>query len=138
MAMPFVRGWPARLPLRAFDVRVFDGEPLETATALMRKHRNKQIWGWSLFGLGLGTSLAGNTLIWTNDTNGFPFRGLAVAWLGIAQMVASLAFFNSARHDLVNAVNIYNDAPDRPRCIRPPATAARRTLSAANATTRLS
>ena len=35
----------------------------EAATALMRKHRRKQIWAWSLLGLGLGTVIAGNAML---------------------------------------------------------------------------
>jgi hypothetical protein len=85
----------------------------ETATALVRKQRRKQIWATSFFGLGLGTSIAGNALFWTADAQDSR-RGLAIAWLGLVPLVVSAAFFNSARHDLENAVNIYNDALDGP------------------------
>jgi hypothetical protein len=86
----------------------------DTATALMRKHRSKQIWSLSLLGLGLGTAIAGNVLLRADDANALPVRGLAVSWLGIASMAASLAFSYSAHHDLVNAVNVYNDALEGP------------------------
>jgi hypothetical protein len=87
----------------------------ETATALMRKQRPKQIWAVSLFGLGLGTSIAGNALLFTTDANDSGRgRALGVAWLGLIPLVASAVFFNSARHDVENAVNVYNDALDGP------------------------
>lgn len=102
-----------------YEIGVFGGggEGLvannDAATALMRKHQRKEIWGWSLFAVGLGTSIAGNTWLRTADAdNRRP--GLAVAWLGLVPMLASLVFFTSARHDLVNAVNVYNDALDGP------------------------
>jgi hypothetical protein len=85
----------------------------EAATALMRKHRRKEIWATSLFGLGLGTSIAGNALFWTADPQDNR-RGLALVWLGLVPMLASAVFFNSARHDLENAVNVYNDALEGP------------------------
>ena len=85
----------------------------DTAVALARKHRRKQIWSMSLFGVGLGTAIAGNTLFWTADA-GDERRGLALVWLSLIPIVASAVFFNSARHDLDNAVNIYNDALDGP------------------------
>jgi hypothetical protein len=87
----------------------------EMATALAHKHRRKQVWAMSFFGLGLGASIAGNALFWTadaQDTN--RARGLAIVGLTLIPIVASAAFFNSARHDLDNAVNIYNDALDGP------------------------
>ena len=84
----------------------------DTATALIRKHRRKQIWSGSLLGLGLGTVIAGNALFYAaDDRNG---AGIAVAWIGLIPMVVSAALSNSARHDLVNAVNIYNDALEGP------------------------
>ena len=85
----------------------------ETASALMRKHRRKQIWATSLFGLGLGTSVAANALFWTADAPDRG-RGLAIAWLGLVPIVVSAVFFNSARHDLESAVNVYNDALEGP------------------------
>lgn len=85
----------------------------EMATALVHKHRRKQIWAVSLASLGLGASIAGNALFWTADA-GDERRGLAIVWLSLIPIVASAVFFNSARHDLDNAVNIYNDALDGP------------------------
>ena len=87
----------------------------EMATALAHKHRRKQIWAVSLTCLGLGASMAGNALFWTADEHDSGrARGLAVVGLGLIPIVASAVFFNSARHDLDNAVNIYNDALDGP------------------------
>jgi hypothetical protein len=84
----------------------------EAATALMRKHRRKQIWSGSLLGLGLGTVIAGNALFYAADDRNR--SGIAVAWIGFIPMVASIVLSTSARHDLVNAVNIYNDALEGP------------------------
>ena len=85
----------------------------ETATALMRKHRRKQIWSGSLLGLGLGTVIAGNVLFYTADDRNLG-PGLAVVWLGLIPTVVSAVFASSARHDLLNAVNVYNDALEGP------------------------
>jgi hypothetical protein len=84
----------------------------ETATALMRKHQRKQTASWILFGLGLGTSIAGTTLVFTGDDH--ERLGVGLAWLGLLPMAISLGFSLSARHDLVNAVNVYNDALEGP------------------------
>jgi hypothetical protein len=93
----------------------------ETATALMRKHQRKQTASWILFGLGLGTSVAGSTLALAGE--GPDLLGLGLAWLGLLPMAISLGFSLSGRHDLVNAVNIYNDAlegPIAPDAFHPP------------------
>jgi hypothetical protein len=87
----------------------------DMATALMRKHHRKEIWGVSLFSLGAATSIAGNAMFWTADPgDSGRGRGLAIAWLGLVPIIASAVFFNSARHDVENAVNIYNDALEGP------------------------
>jgi hypothetical protein len=84
----------------------------DTATALMRKHERKQTASWILFGLGLGTSIAGNTLFFNGD--GHDRLGVGLAWLGLVPMATSLVLLLSAQHDRVNAVNVYNDALEGP------------------------
>lgn len=86
----------------------------DAATTLARKHQHKAIWGWSLFGLGLATSITGNALVFSRDANDRPPGLVIVPLLGLLPLVASAVLLASARHDLVNAVNIYNDALDGP------------------------
>jgi len=99
-----------------YEIGLFggNGEALvagnDAATTLMRKHRHKAIPGVSLFGLSLATFITGHVLFWTDDRD----RGLAVLSLNLVPMFVSAVLVTSARHDLVNAVNIYNDALEGP------------------------
>ena len=63
--------------------------------------------------MGLGTAIAGSAMSLTADANDRG-PGIALTWLGLVPMAASLVFLSSARHDLVNAVNVYNDALEGP------------------------
>jgi hypothetical protein len=85
----------------------------EQATSLMRKHRRKQLWTWSLLGLAIGTEVAGGAMLATSDEY-HRGPGMAVTWLALVPLLTSLVIATSARHDLVNAVNIYNDALEGP------------------------
>src|SRR5262249_2422039 len=85
----------------------------EMATTLMRKSRHKEIWGWSIFGLGVGTWITGSVLVWRADANDRT-PGFFVSWLALVPLLASAVITPSARHDLVNAVNVYNDSLEGP------------------------
>jgi hypothetical protein len=81
----------------------------EAATALMRKHRTKQIWGVSLLGLGIAAGITGQVMFQTADPHDRG-PGVLVGALALFPVLAAAVVVASSRHDLANAVNLYNDA----------------------------
>lgn len=101
-------------PVGMFGSSVVDavqGNP--TAEAHARSYRNSMIAGWSLYGVGLGATVAGLGIANAAEPDSSQeTTGGVLILAGVGALITSIVFLAQGSTELWDAINIYNDGID--------------------------